>query len=295
MELKIFNPTEDGFIKAIEWNHEEIKKEVTEKVDYYKNLVYTDDQIKEAKADRATLRKFVEALEAKRKDIKKQCLQPYEVFEKQMKEIVAIVNEPVALIDSQVKGYEEKQKEEKKEKIIEIFDSIGFQPFVKLEMIWDEKWLNASVTLKKIEEQMKELMYKFSNDLLTLSKLPEFGFEATEVYKVTLDINKALEKAQSIAEIAKRKAEYEAQMKAKAEAEEKARIEAENEAKKKAETINTPSEIYVQDQDKQGFTGCEKPETINKKWISFAALLSTEDAIALKEFFNSRNIEFKAV
>ena len=32
-----------------------------------------------------------------------------------------------------------------------------------------------------------------------------------------------------------------------------------------------------------------------KRWISFAALLSTEDALALKEFFSSRHIEFKAV
>ena len=32
-----------------------------------------------------------------------------------------------------------------------------------------------------------------------------------------------------------------------------------------------------------------------KQWISFSALLSTEDALALKDFFNSRNIEFKAV
>ena len=31
MELKIYSPTEDGFIKAIEWNHEEIKNEVAEK------------------------------------------------------------------------------------------------------------------------------------------------------------------------------------------------------------------------------------------------------------------------
>ncbi len=32
-----------------------------------------------------------------------------------------------------------------------------------------------------------------------------------------------------------------------------------------------------------------------KQWVVFQALLSTEDALALKEFFNSRNIEFRAV
>ena len=35
------------------------------------NLVYTADQVKDAKNDRANLNKFVEALESKRKEIKK--------------------------------------------------------------------------------------------------------------------------------------------------------------------------------------------------------------------------------
>lgn len=86
MELKIYSPTEEGFLKSIEWNHEEIKREVAERVRYYKNLAYTDDQIADAKKDRATLNKFVQELEATRKAVKKQCLAPYEDFEKKIKE-----------------------------------------------------------------------------------------------------------------------------------------------------------------------------------------------------------------
>ena len=93
MELQIYSPTQDGFIKEITWNHEDIKREISERVKHYTNLLYTDEQIKLAKTDRANLRKFVDALETKRKEIKKQCLAPYEDFEKQMKEIVSIVNE----------------------------------------------------------------------------------------------------------------------------------------------------------------------------------------------------------
>ncbi len=106
MELKIYSPVEhkeDGFIKKISWNHEEIKKEVTEKVSYYTNLVYTDEQIKEAKADRAKLNKFANVLDDKRKEIKKQCLAPYNDFEEKIKEIVAVVMEQIGMIDKQVK------------------------------------------------------------------------------------------------------------------------------------------------------------------------------------------------
>ena len=110
MELKIISPSQDGFVKAIEWNNEEIKAEMAAKVADYKKMVYGDDQIKEAKKDRAELNKMVTALEDKRKEIKALCLQPYERFETQMKELVAIVKEPIGIIDSQVKAYEEQQK-----------------------------------------------------------------------------------------------------------------------------------------------------------------------------------------
>ena len=47
-------------------------------------------------------------------------MQPYEEFEKQIKELVVIVDEPVKLINQQVKAYEDKKKADKLEKIKEI-------------------------------------------------------------------------------------------------------------------------------------------------------------------------------
>ncbi len=114
MELKIYSPTEDGFIKAIEWNHEELKAELAERMQEYSTVVYGADQIKEAKADRAKLNKFLKALEDKRKEVKKQVMEPYDKFEAQMKELTGLVSAAIASIDGQVKGYEEQQQEEKK-------------------------------------------------------------------------------------------------------------------------------------------------------------------------------------
>ena len=61
MELKIYNPQEDGFVQKIEWNYEELKTEVAAAADEYAVSVYTDETIKQAKADRAKLNKFVDA------------------------------------------------------------------------------------------------------------------------------------------------------------------------------------------------------------------------------------------
>ena len=102
MEFKIYNPQEDGFLQKIDWNYEELKSEIQKKANDYMNLVYTADQIKDAKKDRAKLNKFVTALEDKRKGIKKQVMQPYTAFEKQEKELIGIVNQAVANIDTQI-------------------------------------------------------------------------------------------------------------------------------------------------------------------------------------------------
>ena len=69
MELRIYNPQEDGFVQKIEWNYEELKTEVAAAADEYAVSVYTDETIKQAKADRAKLNKFVDALKGKRTEI----------------------------------------------------------------------------------------------------------------------------------------------------------------------------------------------------------------------------------
>lgn len=170
MELQIFNPAEDDFLRVIEWNHEEIKQEVAQKVEQYKNLVYTDREIKEAKIDRANLNKFIAALESKRKEVKKKCLEPYETFEKQMKEIIAIVKEPVRLIDKQIEEVEETKRAEKKAKILEYYEQTikelrGILPFEK---VFKPSYLHTGKSLKSIEKEIKETIEQVGKDIETI-------------------------------------------------------------------------------------------------------------------------------
>lgn len=285
MELRVEPVT---FPEVIQFNYEELKAEITSKVEMYKNLVYTgSDQIKDAKADRAALNKLIKVMSDERIRIKKDCLKPYEEFERKIKELTDIVNEPVQLIDKQIKEYEQTLKEEKRKEIEALFEAIGFQAFVKLEMIWDEKWLNASVSMKSIEEKMRDRMYQISTDIMTLNRLSEYAFEAVAVYKETLDMNRSIAEAQRMSEIAKQKAEAEARRK-----QEEERRAKEAEEKKVYETpVIIPEPVPDQDQQAPEHMVTEP----DKMEVRFAALLTTEDALALKEFFQSRNIEFRAI
>lgn len=266
MELKVKKIT---FPEIIEFNFEELKAEITERTASYLNLVYTEEQIKDAKKDVALLRKFTKALSDERIRVKKECLKPYEDFEKKVKELSGIVEKSIDNIDGQVKEFEEQTKAKKHHEIVCFFDSCNHPEWLTLEMIFDEKWLNASAKIKAIAEEILSIIEKIENDITTLSNLPEFGFESVEVYKNTLDMNRAIQEGKRLAEIQQRKAAEEA---AKAEA--------------AAATVPEPAKVQPEQP--------EQPEQ-QKQWVSFAALLSAEDAKALRELFVSRNIQYKAI
>lgn len=291
MELRVNEVAIPEEIKVL--NFEELKAELKDKAEYYGSLLYTDEQIKDAKADRAMLNKFKNTANSERIRKEKEYMNPFNQFKSQINELIAIVDKPIAVIDERIAAYNDEQKAQKKKAIEELFAGMGFQSFVTLEKIWDPKWLNASTSMKSIEEQMRARMYQIGDDVYTLSQLPEFGFEATEVFKQTLDINKAISEAKRMSEIVKAKADAEAKKKA---AEESRKAEEERKAKeiKEEQRVIVPTEPH-----EQAVTPPEPVQsadsTQERMVVRFEVLLTTEDAYALKEFFKSRSIEFKAI
>lgn len=292
-ELRI-SPIKTGEIN-IE-NYDEAKAYIMDKVETYKNAYYSEDQKGLAKDDRARLNKLKKAISDMRITKKKEYLEPFNDFEEKMKELAGLTDEALEQIDSQVKAFDEKRKAEKQKAIEELFSQIGFQNFVTLEKIQDPKWLNASTSMKSIEDQMKSKMYEIGNGVLTLSQLPEFGFEATEVFKKTLDINKAISEAKRMSEIAKAKAEAEARRKAAEEARkaaEEARRKAEEE--RKAQERAAMAQAMTPPEDAQPAPVEESQPEPQKMVVKFEVELTTDDAAALREFFQSRNITFRAI
>lgn len=193
LEIRVTSPTDDAFVEHIVWNADEIAKEVEAKVGYYKNLVYTEDQVAEAKKDRAKLRKFVTALKDKDREIKDRCLAPYEEFHNQMQKIISLVEEPAALIDKQVKEYEEGQKRQKLAAINDLFEKKGFQPWVTLDRIMNPKWLNKTYAIKQIDADMTSIQHKIGEDILLINGLKEGAQAALSEYKRSMDVSAAVQ------------------------------------------------------------------------------------------------------
>ena len=117
LELRIISPQENGFVQEIEWNNEELKTAIAKKMEDYKGLVFTEETIADGKKDRADLNKLRGAIDNERKRIKKMCMEPYDKFEKEVKEVLGLVDEQINAIDVQIKEVEQIKREEKRKTV----------------------------------------------------------------------------------------------------------------------------------------------------------------------------------
>lgn len=275
MELRI---NEISIPEQITFNFEELKKELTEKVEKYSTLQYGESEIKSAKADRAALNKLKTAIKDERLRREREYMKPFDEFKQKIAEIVTIIDKPISLIDKQLDEYEQKRKADKRVEIGSLWENMEKPEWLVLSRIFDEKWLNATVTIKSVVADIDAKIAKINSDLETLNSLEEFSFEAIDTYKRTLDLNMAIADGKRLADIQKRKEE---QAKAKAEAESKAK----EQEQKKAETVH-PVDMspYMPEPTKE-----------LSQWVKFVALLTVDQAKALKAFFECNKIEFRAI
>ena len=198
MEFKLINPaSENGFIQAIEFNFDELKTELSTRLEKYNNLTYTEETIKQAKDDRAGLNKFKEAIETRRKEIKNLCLKPYNDFEAKVKELTGLIDQPILAIDSQIKNFDNQRIEAKRVDITDFFNSaIGdLKEILPLEKIFNPKWLNATYKMTNIQKEIVETIGKVNGNLSVIGDLklnPNLALQVKDKYLQTLDFGLAM-------------------------------------------------------------------------------------------------------
>lgn len=218
MEFVMGNSLE-ALPKTIDFNFEELKSQLAESLSLYTGLVVTEDSIKAAKEDRAKLNKLREALDTKRKEVKKECMAPYNDFEAKVKELLGLIDKPIAAIDGQLKEFEEKRRAAKRADILAIYEeTVGeLRPLLPFDKLLRDEWYNTGVSLKKIREAIVAAEDKAASDLEVLSTVESEFAEAVKLkYLEALDLNAALTERARLQERAAKLREYEEQQRARA-------------------------------------------------------------------------------
>ncbi|HBZ6455169.1 TPA: DUF1351 domain-containing protein [Listeria monocytogenes] len=155
------------------------------------NIEATEENVKQSKKLLAAVNKEVKNLESERISIKKEMLEPYNEFEKQVKEIVSIVKKADEMVRQQITQLEEEEREDKKlvlkrmfEKRIRMYD---FKTYFTFDDFIENRHLNKSLSINKIESEMVEWLTKVENELKVIETMP-YADEIIAEYKETKDL-----------------------------------------------------------------------------------------------------------
>lgn len=180
-------------LPEIEEHLKAVKTAVDEKVNDAIQLVCTEDTLAAVKGVRADLGKDFKALEAKRKEVKKKILEPYEAFEKVYAECVSdAFKKADSVLKSRIDEVENALKEEKTERIKAYYDEcctdkgIDFIPFSRV-----IPSVNRSVSDKKYKEQCAAYIESVVADLAMIDE-QEHANEIRVEYKRTLNASLAV-------------------------------------------------------------------------------------------------------
>ncbi|MDD2370856.1 MAG: DUF1351 domain-containing protein [Firmicutes bacterium] len=282
MELVIYTPKEDGFVQSIEFNKDEIKAYINQNLDKYQGLIYDDSSIKSAKTDRSTLNIFKSALESKRKEIKNKCLEPYNAFESSIKELIALIDQPLLAIDDQVKDYESRNKAKKREQALEIYNEIfeDYQEVIGFNSIEDKRWQNTTFNIKDVRADIEKIYSNIQTGVKIIKdKNSEFETTLLDVFFTTRDLDLVLRKEESL------KKSKEAMLEAE-------RLKAEK-AKEKTVEKELPQTPYNNSEPIRK-TDVEEPTEINNdRWYNFSLYMKQVQVNELKNWIQENKIKIR--
>lgn len=271
---------------VLEFNYDTLKSALADRMDLYRGLVVTEDGIKAAKQDRADLNKLREAIDAKRKEVKKACLAPYNNFEARVKELTALVDAPIAAIDKQLQQYEEQRRATKRADVQAIYEeTVGeLRSLLPFDKLWRDEWYNTSWSMKKIRESIVAAEGKAASDLEVLSTVESEFIEAVKLkYLEGLDLNAALAERARLQERAAKLRQYEEQQRQAQE--------------------NTAANLQEEERAKASARGAEQAAAATQSegteeniyLLRFECQLTRAQAAALADFLKANRISYRRI
>ena len=292
MELRMSPENIQAALPVIGFNYDELKAELAERLQHYNGLVVTEDTIKDAKTDRANLNKLRAAIDTRRKEVKKAYMVPYNNFEAQCKELTALIDEPIKVIDDQLNEFDERRKQEKLTQVRDEYESLipeAQKDIIPFDRIFDKRWLNSTMSILKVQDALRDWSKRVGADLIAMDAVDqEYRAAVRQKYIETLDIQKAIGHVEALkaaqAAFERRQAEQAALAEKRAQEAEMRRQEAEKRAQEAA-----AAQQQAQAQQPQ------QPEQaaphLNRLILEFA--ITRDQAIALKDFLDQNGIKYR--
>lgn len=180
---------------TVSCNFEEVEGYIKERLKEYDGAIFTEESKGYAKKELAKLRAEKKELNDNLRDAKKKYMAPWYAFEPKAKELINLFDEPITLIDGQVKAFEEDRIAQKKALIEAIYTELvgDLADIIPLERIYNPKWENATMKEKAIREEVLAQATAARIALDTIHGMhSDAETKALDVFKQTLSLPEAI-------------------------------------------------------------------------------------------------------
>lgn len=238
---------------------------------------YNDENIEQAKKDKATLNKAAKTLNQKRIDIEKEFTKPFAEFKEVVSETVKLISDCSTKIDDVVKRNEQIYKDEKKKAILNYFNERNIN-HVGFDKVFKPEWLNKTAREKVVFTEIDTIFQKVCEDLKALEAMPEDADVLKTFYLDSLNINNTIQYSN--------------------------RLREQRERATKVEETKRPEQQASQSSFGGGFSEMpnhhvapEFPIALTPDLLTraFKVTGTREDIIALGDFMNARGIKFEKI
>ena len=199
-KLDVVKPEFNGEIQAriksvgeIESNMKDVKGYVQELNNYYKNVIFTEETLQQAKEEKAKVNKFKAQVIDYRKNIIAEYNKPIKTFDDTAKEIEKLLTETYNTINSQVANFENEQKNKKEKQIKEYFEEYKIANNIDF-VTYEQAKINVTLTasIKSLKEQAKLFIDEVIDDLKLIGT-QECKDEILVEYKQNLNVSKSIQ------------------------------------------------------------------------------------------------------
>ena len=172
-EIRMITDLDKAVPQSIDFNFEGVKAWLSENLSVYRNMVVTEDAIAAAKTDKAKIRKISSAISEQRIAVKKRYLEPYQVFEANMKELSGMCDEASKNIDDQLKKFDEQRKAQKRNDLLAFYQTQNAPAWLTFERIENPRWMNVTFSMDEAQKEITEKVNAVNADVESIS-----GFDA---------------------------------------------------------------------------------------------------------------------
>lgn len=171
-------------LPVIAFNFDEIKSNLQQSMEHYKNLIVTEDSLSICKSQQKELAGIRVKIDGYRKDVKKEMLKPIDEFEDKCKQLVKLVEDVEQPLKEAIQVFDDKKRAEKRqiaeEVIKEMIEKHGLNDEFAAELTVIDKYCNLTASYKDVYEDLEQRAF------LALSKQQQY-YDMLDILQSTIE------------------------------------------------------------------------------------------------------------